>query len=415
MTISTAQNTVKHRDGNVVLYKRNESDHWQARYRIKIGTRTKWFRISCKTDKLETAKDYAGERFDEHRFKKAETSGVQFSEPSRLYQQELFAVKGSPSEKPAHAAYLSWIKNWIDPFFVKVKKNIPISEIDEDVIEDWHLWCVNRTDKPRGKKAGELMTTATMASINTAFRNIMKLAKRKKWIKENDIPKLKAKGSKTVRRPYFDEDQYKKLTTFLREEWVTKETESDSIRNARLLLRDYVIFMANTGLRPGKEVDTLRWCDISEYVEHDGTKHVQVQVRTGKTGGRPVLTRPNVRSPLKRIRERNNPKSEQDFIFRLPDGHKIKELRAQFTKMLKACGLKYDNEGRARSLYSLRHTYATFRLTKDKNSYQELAKNMGTSAAMIEKHYSHVTIYHAAKQLTGTSNKKGATHEDADE
>ena len=43
-----------------------------------------------------------------------------------------------------------------------------------------------------------------------------------------------------------------------------------------------------------------------------------------------------------------------------------------------------------RVLYSLRHTYATLALTYDRINPLTLAKQMGTSIAMIEQHYSHL-------------------------
>jgi hypothetical protein len=58
---------------------------------------------------------------------------------------------------------------------------------------------------------------------------------------------------------------------------------------------------------------------------------------------------------------------------------------------LKAAGLEYDTHGNKRSIYSLRHTYATFRLQHGTNVYW-LKKNMGTSVAMIERHYGQTNV-----------------------
>ena len=54
---------------------------------------------------------------------------------------------------------------------------------------------------------------------------------------------------------------------------------------------------------------------------------------------------------------------------------------------------------KARPLYSLRHTYATIRLLHDKITPQILVKQMGTSLAMLEKHYDHINTIKAASQL----------------
>ena len=52
-----------------------------------------------------------------------------------------------------------------------------------------------------------------------------------------------------------------------------------------------------------------------------------------------------------------------------------------------------------RDAYSFRHSYATQRLLTGISVYT-LAENMGTSVAMIEKHYGHVRPELAADELT---------------
>lgn len=51
-----------------------------------------------------------------------------------------------------------------------------------------------------------------------------------------------------------------------------------------------------------------------------------------------------------------------------------------------------------RSLYSLRHTYATFALTEGIDIHT-LARQMGASIAMIERHYSKITPLISAEKL----------------
>ena len=59
-----------------------------------------------------------------------------------------------------------------------------------------------------------------------------------------------------------------------------------------------------------------------------------------------------------------------------------------------------------RVLYSLRHTYATLALTYDKTEIHTLAKQMGTSVGMIEKHYSHLDAVKAVHQLRGDESRQ---------
>jgi integrase len=57
--------------------------------------------------------------------------------------------------------------------------------------------------------------------------------------------------------------------------------------------------------------------------------------------------------------------------------------------------------GQDRTLYSLRHTYATFALLNDGMDVHTLAVQMGTSIQMIERHYSHLTPRLKKDMLTG--------------
>ena len=61
-------------------------------------------------------------------------------------------------------------------------------------------------------------------------------------------------------------------------------------------------------------------------------------------------------------------------------------------------GLAKSLSGLNRTLYSLRHTYATLELL-DGTDIHTLAKQMGNSAPMIERHYSKLTATMAAERL----------------
>jgi integrase len=55
--------------------------------------------------------------------------------------------------------------------------------------------------------------------------------------------------------------------------------------------------------------------------------------------------------------------------------------------------------GDNRTLYSLRHTYATMETLRSEIDIDTLSKQMGNSAAMIERHYSKLTATMAADRL----------------
>lgn len=69
-------------------------------------------------------------------------------------------------------------------------------------------------------------------------------------------------------------------------------------------------------------------------------------------------------------------------------------------------GLLYDRDGDRRSIYSLRHTYATMRLEKGDVSIYDLSLNMGCKVKKIENHYSHVVTENVEKRFRSTTGKR---------
>jgi integrase len=65
------------------------------------------------------------------------------------------------------------------------------------------------------------------------------------------------------------------------------------------------------------------------------------------------------------------------------------------TDILRASGKNCESK----TLYSLRHTYATLELLRASTDIHTLAKQMGNSAAVIERHYSKLTATMAAERL----------------
>jgi integrase len=88
-------------------------------------------------------------------------------------------------------------------------------------------------------------------------------------------------------------------------------------------------------------------------------------------------------------------------VFRCRDGSVPKDFHGAFRIMLDKAELLNDVNGARRSLYCLRHTYATFQIIYNKLDLHTIAKNMGTSIAMLERHYSHLEVLHRAEALAG--------------
>jgi integrase len=87
------------------------------------------------------------------------------------------------------------------------------------------------------------------------------------------------------------------------------------------------------------------------------------------------------------------------LLFRFSDGHQPHSLVGTFRKLMRDSGLLTDLAGKTRTLYSIRHTYATQELLRGSADIHTLSRQMGNSAAMIERHYSKLTATLAAERL----------------
>jgi integrase len=75
-----------------------------------------------------------------------------------------------------------------------------------------------------------------------------------------------------------------------------------------------------------------------------------------------------------------------------------KEFNAVFRRLLTAHAMLRDSSEQTRTLYSLRHTYATAELLAGTDIHT-LARQMGKSVVMLERHYSKLTATLAAGRL----------------
>ena len=83
-------------------------------------------------------------------------------------------------------------------------------------------------------------------------------------------------------------------------------------------------------------------------------------------------------------------------VFAFEDGSQPYGFHGTFKRMLAAAGLNKDmSSGQERTLYSLRHTYATLELLSGTDMHT-VARQMGTSVGMLERHYSKLTAMSAS-------------------
>ena len=212
------------------------------------------------------------------------------------------------------------------------------------------------------------------------LRQVLKTANRHGWLPYlPDISAPSKMSGKITHRAWFSPEEYKQLYQATRER--AKNPKNPRWKLACENLHDYVLFMANTGLRPD-EAARLEFRDVAIVTdEATGERILEIEVR-GKRGVGFCKSMTGAVMPFERLRKRKKPQPT-DRVFG-------KTQRDLFNIILGEINLKTDRDGNRRTAYSLRHTYICLRLMEGADIYQ-IAKNCRTSVEMIEKFYaSHI-------------------------
>lgn len=343
-----------------------------------------------------------------------------FKQAVRQFEKEYGFRSNHRSEHEA-ALRLEMVKQHMIPYF----DDIIASAITPKTIEKYkkhrflemgHLTTTaaqNIIDRELGS-LGEMLrwmkqrsmapSKSTMHHEIVTLRQVVKTAIRHGWLAHlPDFSPPYRKAEKVSHRAWFAQEEYRTLYEASRER--TQRNKGTARQWASKQLHDYILFMANTGLRPD-EANSLEFRDV-EIVEDEPTGEtiLLISVR-GKRGVGYCKSMANAVRPFERLRDRERLVSDEkiededtdnqtrpkrrwrkpkptDLIF--PANHK-----KQFNAILEENGLKFDREGNRRTAYSLRHTYICFRLLEGADIYQ-IAKNCRTSVEMIEKYYaSHI-------------------------
>jgi integrase len=310
--------------------------------------------------------------------------------------------------------------------------------------------ALQKLDDERRKRMGKEPTRSILLTHNAALNLVFDEAVYRGYMVESSRPKLQTKGKKSERRVEFSVDEVRAIRANF-DAWIQR-ARADA-KPIRQLLKDYVEVLLDTGARPGKELLELTWAqveldkevvniktgvraELSEDEQHGEEitknyirKTLILNIEKGKTGKRKAVGRlPSVYA-LNDIAQRNYSKTleqmiksgSKELIFTYKDfvsnrqskPNRIPKLISptSFSKLFDEY-LKQHNllispiTNKKRVLYSLRHTYATLALTHDKVSIHTLAKQMGTSVAMIEQHYSHLDAVKAMAQLRGEESRQ---------
>lgn len=382
----------KHRfhDGKVVLYQLEGRPKQLWLCRIKVPGGPGYILRGSGTSDLYEARKFADEVLDELKYKVRSGQSVTGLNVRKMVQEyeDHAKLKGQPTRR--EQAILAFLKTYAIPYFTKAK----VSDLTPPEINRFFDW---RRANSKRKAPRETTIIHEMSQLRTFLTWCYRRGLISKPV---EIENVKIKGS---RRPHFSEADWMKLSKALRRLEAKKDGQRDANRD-HVMLANYVWILFATGIRVG-EARNLRWGDIEQHTEkRKGIVHVIFHVK-GKTGIREVVSStPEVKQNLDRLYEMRTKEAgvkpkPADYIFCHKDGLPIHSFKKGFHLLIQKAGVERDRHGERRTLYSLRHTYATFRLHEGVNHYV-LARNMGTSVKMLEAHYGHTSNRVMAEELT---------------
>ena len=383
--------------GEVQLYKRPHSSFWWCS--TSLGGKQR--RSSTKQESLSLAKETAEDWYFTLLGKKRDgllLAEKTFAQAASQFLKEYTVItEGERSPR--------WIKGYeirlrlhLLPFF----GSLGVSQITQGKAQEYRLHRQTSRLHPKTKQPLRPAKSSIHDEVVT-IRQVLNTAIRHGWL--DRLPNLSPafRGKKKVEfRPWFSPAEYKQLYLAARD-YARRPFHGHQQWNAQQVY-DYILFLANTGLRPD-EAKNLQHRDVEIVHDHaTGERILELEVR-GKRGRghcksmpgavvtyQRLLARPlPCLSQTKRARRRRGESREVPVPeaprFPLPTDPVFPgDHRKLFNGILNRANLKFDREGKRRTAYSLRHTYICMRLMEGADIYQ-IAKNCRTSVEMIENFY----------------------------
>lgn len=429
-------------DGRLQLYRRGNSKTWQCAARVG-GER---FRESTHETDLSRAKDVAEEWYLDLRGMLRNGEIVRrektFGEAAQHYMGHVRILAASV-RSPAYVKNLELRMNAsLLPFF----RNTPLSKINRGLVMEYRVKRMEDTvaktlalaiagaerkakkllakaritdderkaieadcEREKAEAKGKPLSRSSMSQELVHIRQVLKHAEGLGWI--SHVPSLDMpykSQTKREHRAWFSPEEYIQLYTATGQK--AKDGGRPGWKERYADLHDMVLFLGNSGLRPD-ELFRLEVRDVAiEWDPATKADILSIDVR-GKTGTGYCVTMPGAVEPFRRVlarrtKELKNPpkvwarrkRSDKPAAHR-PEPVKVepRELRPtdllfprydrdSFNAILHELGLKYDRNGRVRTLYSLRHTYISMRLM-DGATIVQVANNCRTSMEMIQNFY----------------------------
>ncbi len=390
-------------DGKLVLFKR--AGIWQARIAV---TDRRYIYRSLKTSDETKAISAGRKLFYQTEIKIEQGLPVhlrtflqvidEYVEMRESDNAQGRSTNRSASSKHTSDAMLRQIKR-VAEFWREFAGNRSVEAIDDRALRDFVAWrrryYHGKSDLPRNAKLNP--ADKTLQWDLTLGKTIIRYAHERGYRGHKPLPTFSFTPKQKRVRPAFTINDFNVLKDKI-ETYVASTEDRDKLA-MRVLLHDYVLTLALSGLRPG-EANNLRMRDVEFLTDSDQRANVQFHVR-GKTDARTVVPHIDVHELIDAIVARRGVCDPDSHLFAMPRGGPVRDLSEQFKAFLDYAGLLRNSSGEKYTLYSLRHFYAARAIHRDIDIYT-IARNMGTSVQMIEQYYGRsATPQSRARKLGG--------------
>jgi integrase len=272
----------------------------------------------------------------------------------------------------------------VSKFWREYAGKFPVETIDDKVMREFIPWRRDYYSKfeKLPKNAKRHPTDRTIQFDMMVGKAIVRWAAEQGLRGKQALPTVTFTPRKKRVRPAFERSEFRALWRVLCKR--IKSARDRRIKKSRELLRDYVLVIAHSGLRPG-ETNDLTVRDVHPFNDEKGRSNFRLVVR-GKTGERDVIIRSAAAKRIDKLLTRQRAENQRGRLLPMADGSRIVTLIDQLDAALREANLRTNSFGEKYSIYSLRHFYAVNALRNGVGVF-EVARNMGTSVQIIQEYY----------------------------
>ena len=229
-----------------------------------------------------------------------------------------------------------------------------------------------------------------------------KWAMEKGYVNQSQIPLWSEIRKIVAYRNAMQREEYRVLYTYLRN-W-HKNLDNEREVYERQLVRDFILILANTGMRFG-EARRIKWNFVQiKKSPNSQYPNVHIRIPAELSKVRKDRTAIGMRGDIfGRIKTYSKHLHPQDFVFAGFDTSEAvskKTLYRLWDVIRAESGITEFPEDY--TYYSLRHTYATYRLQLGNVDVFTLSKVMGCSVKYIEEHYGQIQTEKMTDYITRT-------------